>query len=263
MFKQIIVHRGTFHADDVFCVALMKVLDLCVDGYARKVPTELDLSDPNVLVADVGLQLNPTLNNFDHHVYAGGPCSFELLCRDLVPWAMEDSSFSDFVCSISEQDTQGIKNELSQAIKVFNPNWDEELHEDEQFYRALQFATAVLDRKLEAVRSKRNAVGCVKDCLIEETSLGVIGVSDCFFPWKETEGMEEVQFFVSPSNRGGYNVAARNTQLKPLPKEWLENKPDGCTFVHQGLFLAAFKSFYTALTACGFEIENLEEEEEE
>ena len=54
------------------------------------------------------------------------------------------------------------------------------------------------------------------------------------------------KFAIYPSNRGGYNVQQVD---ESLPAEWLEEKPQGCTFVHAGLFLAAFETKEAALEA--------------
>jgi len=64
--RKIIVHDGPAHLDDVLAVALAL-------GYFGRLPVERrepsgeELSDPEVLVLDVGGRHQPELGNFDHH----------------------------------------------------------------------------------------------------------------------------------------------------------------------------------------------------
>ena len=66
-FNRIIVHPGKAHRDDFMavCLALTQV-----EGYPvieRKDPSWDELNDIKCLVLDTGMQLEPALNNFDHH----------------------------------------------------------------------------------------------------------------------------------------------------------------------------------------------------
>ena len=77
MINHISVHAGTFHADDVACVSICKMLNLNVEYDRITRVTDLDdvLADDNVIVADIGGGI------FDHHGPAaktrrdGGPHS--------------------------------------------------------------------------------------------------------------------------------------------------------------------------------------------
>ena len=65
----------------------------------------------------------------------------------------------------------------------------------------------------------------------------------------------EAKLIVAPSNRGGWNILTIKVDkdsfedVMSLPKEWLENKPEGCTFVHTARFIATFNTKDAAITA--------------
>ena len=96
---------------------------------------------------------------------------------------------------------------------------------------------------------------------LEDAEDGVM-VLDRFCPWQETvcdwnvsHEYDVVEHVVFPSNRDSVNVQAVPVEfgsfdlMYPLPEEWLENKPEGCSFVHQARFLAAFDTKENALAA--------------
>jgi len=70
--KKIVVHGGTFHADDTMTVALIRAFSGKIIPVER-VPHQADIShyleDPNILVADVGRRYEPEMLNFDHHQF--------------------------------------------------------------------------------------------------------------------------------------------------------------------------------------------------
>jgi hypothetical protein len=65
--KHIVTHAGQAHRDDFISVALILAIFQNVIKVFRRDPTAEELADPEVCVVDVGGNLNPELNNFDHH----------------------------------------------------------------------------------------------------------------------------------------------------------------------------------------------------
>lgn len=65
----IVTHGGRAHRDDFVscCIALAKYP--AIRSISRREPTPEELEDPEVLVLDVGGQLNPEKGNFDHHQF--------------------------------------------------------------------------------------------------------------------------------------------------------------------------------------------------
>lgn len=65
----IVTHPGQAHRDEFIACCMLVFLfsaDHTVE-IVRRDPTEADLADESVFVIDVGDQLNPHLNNYDHH----------------------------------------------------------------------------------------------------------------------------------------------------------------------------------------------------
>lgn len=73
--KAILTHPGSAHKDDFLACCLL------VAKYAlpvwRREPGEDDLSDPGILVVDVGGEHDPERGNFDHHQF---PAEHEPIC---------------------------------------------------------------------------------------------------------------------------------------------------------------------------------------
>lgn len=67
-YKYAITHPGKAHRDDFYtcCTILARYPGLPID---RRVPTEEELNDPEVLVIDIGGRHEPELGNFDHHQF--------------------------------------------------------------------------------------------------------------------------------------------------------------------------------------------------
>lgn len=99
--KRVIVHGGMCHRDDFLVVGLLRMLGAIRIDYEHHHPTNGeepehtkvlrqnpsidDLNDPKVIVADVGKQFNPLLNNWDHHQEepeVENECAFSLLCKN-------------------------------------------------------------------------------------------------------------------------------------------------------------------------------------
>jgi uncharacterized UPF0160 family protein len=67
MIRTIITHSGTFHADEVFAISILKFLFGHFDiQRTNEVPSKY-LEDKNIFVLDIGREYNPEFLNFDHH----------------------------------------------------------------------------------------------------------------------------------------------------------------------------------------------------
>ena len=81
MYK-IVAHPGSAHKDDFLSTCVL----LTTLGHAevfRREATSEDLADPQTYVVDVGMELAPERNNFDHHQDPSLPCAFHLLMKHL------------------------------------------------------------------------------------------------------------------------------------------------------------------------------------
>ena len=87
--KTIVTHSGHAHRDDFLSVCF--VLAMCAEErnlptLQRRNPTEQDLSDPSIVVLDVGEKHQPELSNFDHHQFdrnSDPACALTLLLKDM------------------------------------------------------------------------------------------------------------------------------------------------------------------------------------
>ena len=96
MNSTIVTHPGGAHKDEFLACSVL--LAQTPGSILRREPTDEDLSDPQVLVVDVGGRLEPELGNFDHHQFprdADPTCSLSLVlqklglyedAREFCPW---------------------------------------------------------------------------------------------------------------------------------------------------------------------------------
>lgn len=77
---KIITHPGSAHKDEFLAICLASHMTGCTN-IERRVVTDADLSDPSVMVIDIGRQYNPALNNFDHHHDASLNSSYALVAK--------------------------------------------------------------------------------------------------------------------------------------------------------------------------------------
>lgn len=166
---RIAVHNGVFHADDVFCVALMKLIEEKVEVVRTRNEEVIQSCD---LAADVGE------GPYDHHQRDkilredGIPYSaFGLLWRDygmrlvhlLAQGELEEDKLEEvvkqvaqeFITQIDASDNGIMLNSyespimtLSQVISSFVPMHGEEKSMDEAFFEAVELAKHILRKEV-------------------------------------------------------------------------------------------------------------------
>ena len=245
-FEIIITHGGVFHADDVFCVAMAKVLNPHIKYERVPVVGEEPLPSSTIIV-DIGG------GEFDHHQEAkarndGNPYSSfglmwaafgRILCPSNKAWEEVEQ---DLVIPIDLQDNGVQWNPLSKMVKAMNPLWNEDSSksaQDAAFERAVQFALDILKRFIEKANSSSAAEEEVL-AAAENARDGIVFLPR-FVPFQEClSHQEKARYVVYPSLRGGYNLQPLHRQL--LPEEWLTRKPEGVSFVHKARFLACIET---------------------
>lgn len=257
-------HGGKFHADDVFSAALLTYIypDITIErGFT--VPENFD-----GIVFDIGF------GEFDHHqeekkfrengvAYA----AFGLLWNKYgasILGEEEAKKFDEkFIQPLDLCDNTGEFHELASIIGLFNPAWDSKENSDVAFQEAVQFALKILTMKFERVFSIERAKELVEKAM-EQQQDGIM-VMEIGAPWKQQVAHSDIEFVVSPSQRGGFNAQAvendeEERQLKyPFPESWRgktkEELPgiSGITtlhFCHNSGFLVATQTLEDAITAC-------------
>lgn len=270
-------HGGKFHADDVFCAALLTILnpDIKIErGF--QVP-----EDNDGIVFDIGF------GEFDHHQQDravrenGVPyASFGLLWKKFGTMLVDEDEakrFDEkFIQSLDLNDNTGSENQIADVINVFNPPWDYAVSSDKAFEEAKDLAYKVLVKEIEHIKSINRAKDLVTNAL-SKCEDGIL-VMPRSAPWKKFVKEKEVYFVVAPSNRGGYTAQAvpkdeKPNELKiPFPKEWrgVEKESIGkvsgvetLQFCHNSGFLISALTKEDVIKACVIAREKAEEKMKE
>lgn len=277
-----ITHSGTFHADEV----MASVILLNKFGSMRIYRTN-KVNNINAFIYDVGF------GKYDHHgidfdktrdngiKYASCGLIWHEFGKDIV----ENLGISDIdsffetvdknlIMDIDRDDNgQTLKNEpevkvqgIPNLIGSFNPAWDENGKENENFLKAIDFANTIFNNMVNKMVAKEKARKIVEE-KIEESTGGIL-ILDNYMPWKDivltsnNVKAKDILYAVFPSKRGGYNVVATPVLpgsfdvKKPFPEKWagLENEElqkisgvDTITFCHKNLFICACKTYEDAI----------------
>lgn len=283
MISKIVIHNGVFHADDVACVSIARMMNPAIEWRRTSDMTGLDVnSDDGVIVADVGF------GRFDHHGSAlklrkdgGKHCGATLLwerfgveaVKAVYPNMTDDelNSIAKYVMekvlyTIADGDngTYSPAFTINCAIAQFNPSWDDNQTPEYaagRFFSAVQFMDVVLRNTMESCAAELRAKGAVMDALCR-TENGIVVLKQ-FAPWKKVLcANKDALIVVFPSNRGGYSI-----QLVPVtstsyetrvhtPANWhgkqgkeAAQEMPGMTFCHRNGFIASFDSKENALLA--------------
>lgn len=252
IMKKIGIHNGTFHADDVFCIALMQSLYGEVEVIRTRDQKLLDECD---IVADVGN------GKYDHHDVEkklrenGIPyCAFGLLWQDFgveyvktqFPSVTDENEQKEIADKIDNNFIQQIDandngvdvmqsevpiTTLSEIIKSYVPFCGTEEDVEKSFFEAVDFAKMILFRKTKKYAEHYNNLRLIQAEIekqdVDNTHMLVLENS---VPWKdavlEFDKEEKILFVVYPNITGSWCVqttlkdkdsfAAR----KDLPKSW-------------------------------------------
>lgn len=257
-------HGGTFHADDVFAAALLKLCrpEITIQRGFTVPP------DFGGLVFDIGG------GAFDHHqknspVRPNGVpyAAFGLLWRALgagLVGGTDARRFDEgFVQPLDLDDNTGCGNQLATVIAAYNPRWDGTDSPDDCFAEAVALAQDMLAHKLETIRSVQRAADEVNGALAG-MKRRIVRLPR-FAPWKQQLIPSKARFVVYPSPRGGWAAQAvpasfGSPALKtPFPEHWAgaeEADLPGLSgigtlrFCHTGRFLITAGTEEDAVAAC-------------
>lgn len=241
---KVVVHDGTFHADDVFAVAVLRR----VFGKSKiKIirTRNKDIIDKADIVADVGLVYDSTKNLFDHHQQGGAGkrengipyASFGLVWKHFGKKLVNDDVFmimdKDYVAPIDASDNgYGMENnsdiqsiDADTLIKLFNPTWrEEEKNYDIGFEKAVNIADQIFDRMLNRAESKSAGKKIADEAYLKAEDKRVI-VLDLPLSSDHFLDKKDVQYIIFPSN-GKWHIKAMPVKektfdlRKPFPVNW-------------------------------------------
>src|SRR5579875_3508543 len=228
---RIATHDGSFHADEVFAIATLQLLDDGAGGSIEVIRTrEPDRIAAADLRIDVGFRDDPATGDFDHHqrsfarARANGVryASFGLVWRE----------FGARACAGDEQVAAAVDATLVQSVDAadsgqrlteiivddvhpmtvgaviggLNARWDETLtpaQEWERFTAALELARGVLSREIAAVASAQRAVQIVEDAVAAATDPRLVELP-VNAPWKRVlvPTAPEALYVIYPKRQG-------------------------------------------------------------
>ena len=257
-------HSGKFHADDVFSAALLTYLNPNITiERGLEVP-----EDYGGIVFDIGG------GEFDHHQEGapvrenGNPyAAFGLLWRKfgrLILKEEEAEKFDEsFVQYLDLSDNIGSRHEIAEVISLFNPVWDSGEDSNECFKEAVNFAKTILEKKFIRIESVERAEVVVKEAL--EHAENNIAVLSTGVPWRKFIIGTDIEFVISPSERGGYTaqgipIDRDNNGLKvSFPESWRGKRDDELKdisgietlhFCHKSGFLISANTIEDTIKAC-------------
>ena len=278
---QVATHDGSFHADEVFAIAALGLLDEPLEVVRTR---DADLLAAADLRVDVGFRHEPAAGDFDHHQRGFdltrsngvGYASFGLIWREVGARVcagdqeVADAVEGSLVQAVDANDTgQQVTQSLIDGVHPltvnavvggFNARWDEDLtpaEERERFDAAVALAQGILEREILSAASGRRAIRIVRDAIATAGDPRIVALPDNV-PWKQVVATEapEALFVIYPK-RQGFGVEAVPAELgtfdnrRDLPAAWagLENDDlarvtgvDDSLFCHSKRFLAVARS---------------------
>lgn len=283
--KRLIVHGGVFHADDVMCACLAKELNPDVIIERRNQITDEMINDSGTIIADVGGgKYDHHQVDCERHLDGSKYCASTLLFRDIESDLFPNGTPDEFLKNLRaiELHDNGVfvpddeKSMVTRICFVAGPTWDSRRTFDECFGRTVDvvqqnFVHPMVSKghlsRMEKHRlmdyyatmgqiyslAEESAKTMVTRCWKE--SDGKVVPLDSSAPWQKVLVPTDAEFVVYPSPRGGYNLQAippvvySMERKVSLPRAWLDEKPEGCTFVHTERFLACFETKEQAIQA--------------
>lgn len=261
------VHDFTFHADDVFSIALLKelanVCDFTLEVIRTRKPEELQKATMRV---DVGLKYSEETLDFDHHqddhrlmqAEKVKHSAFGLLCK----WCLTEEFLQLFkykyVLGLEHRDNTGKIHEkyadIGNFMPAFLPAYEENVSFDEMFEEAVAVASIILRRCMKSamglLKGEQDIVNVISDKLANGNVIVMerrIIVQQYLHPdWK---------FIISPDPSGGWGFLGMNGQLlKPelrgLNAETLAQKGYNGRFTHVGGFTGILETKEEAIRIC-------------
>jgi uncharacterized UPF0160 family protein len=273
-------HPGGFHADDVFAIAVLRLVHPDLEIVRSRDPEVLAAADFRV---DVGGRDDAASGDFDHHQRGGAGerpngiryAAFGLVWRHFGPGLIGSQEVADafderIVAGVDANDTgQEIIETLhgdvrpmaiSGVVAGFNPSWDEELTDEERdarFEEAVAFAKGILERELRGAAAWQRARSLVLDAIAAAEDPRIVELPSNM-PWREplvTEAPDAL-FVVYPKTDGWAlhavpeRLASFDNRLD-LPEAWgglsgpalvEATGVEGATFAHPARFYAATES---------------------
>lgn len=274
---KIAVHDGTFHADEIFALAIIRLIFQDIDIIRTRDEELLNECDMRI---DVGGRNCPETGDFDHHLtegagerrneipyaacglvwkhfgkeVAGSNYVFDYVDRKLIQFI--DANDNGF--DIGQDSLDIALYDVSDIIDSFNTVWYEENDpDDKNFYNALEIADKVIKNEIKKGKGFEKAYSFVSDALLHTTNPHYV-VLDKYCPWQDVViPQTEILFVIFPSSTGEWRLRTVPVSRgsfkvrKYLPISWSGKKNDelaaitgveDATFCHPACFIAGASS---------------------
>ncbi|MFZ1994313.1 MAG: MYG1 family protein [Solirubrobacteraceae bacterium] len=246
----IATHDGSFHADEVFAIAALRLLGGPIEVLRTRDREILDRADVRV---DVGFHHDPATGDFDHHqrdfdgVRTNGIryASFGLIWREYGARVCEgdgdvaDAVDATLVQGVDANDTgQQLTESLVEGIYPltvngvvggFNARWDETLTPEQErlrFDEAVDLAQGIVAREVLSAASGRRSARIVQEAIAAATDPRLVELP-VNAPWKQVlvPAAPDALYITYPK-RQGYGLEAVPRELgsfenrRDLPAAW-------------------------------------------
>lgn len=261
------VHNSVFHADDVYSIALLKMLAKVCNFTLKVIRTrdEKELANADMRV-DVGMKYSEETLDFDHHqndsnlIQEEGikHAAFGLLCQ----WCLTDEFLKIFkpkyILGLEHQDNTGATHakyaSIGHFIHAFLPSYEEEVSFDEMFNEALDVTSMILERcistTLGLIKSEKDIENSISEVLADGKVIVMekrMIIQQFLHPdWR---------FVISPDPTGGWGFLGMNGQLlspefRGLTTQTLAEKGFTGTFTHKAGFTGILEGKDDAVKLC-------------
>ena len=275
--QKVATHNGAFHPDDTFSIAILKTLFPQVEIVRSRNP---EIYNACELVVDVGE------GAFDHHQKGGNGvrengvpyAAFGLVWRAFGPRFVRQfagQNVESIVEIVDQKLVQGVDAldngynpheemlkqldfqvlSICEAISNFNPNWDEELDEDEAFEKAVAWVQQFLIQFVKSEVAQLKAKELVEEAVVNQENHVI--EFDRYVPWGEhlfnAPNNETIEYVIFRDlNSGEWRIQTVPIEpdsfvaRKSLPETWAGlrdndlNEVVGISdgvFVHNGRFI--------------------------
>lgn len=199
--KTVVTHDGGFHSDEVFAIAILKLIYPDLEVIRTRDEGEIEKAD---IVVDVGRVFDVEKNRFDHHQnefqekrksgspYASAGLIWKYFGDKLVNSTEAHSRIDKMMIEEIDCSDNGLKEMIDpypyvigMAVKAFYPNWNEENKDyDEAFERAVNFAKNVLTREISFANTLKEGYDIVRKA-VADTDKEYIVLDPPTPPWTE------------------------------------------------------------------------------
>jgi uncharacterized UPF0160 family protein len=248
-------HSGSFHADEVFALAVLRMAKGPLEIVRTRSPEKLATC---ALRVDVGRRYDPETGDFDHHQgdvgerengirYASFGLIWKAFGEELAGSPEVAASIDGRVVAPIDAGDNGqelyeplvdgaVPYAVPGVIAAMNPPWDAEdgaNAERAAFDEAVDLAEGILRRELQASQGRARAADLVRAALERATDPRILEL-DRGMPWRGVvRDAPEVLFVVSPRSRGDWSLQAVPAgdhgfaNRLALPESWagLEGEP--------------------------------------